>query len=129
MGDYIASEIVKYMIKKNIPVNESKVLILGITFKENCPDVRNTKVVDLVKALKDYGANVTIHDPWADEDEVMHEYGLKSTKSIPSGEFDTVALTVAHDEFRNVDFSILKKENAIVYDVKGVLGDKADAKL
>jgi len=129
MGDYVASEIVKCMIKKNIPVNGSNVLILGITFKENCPDVRNTKAVDLINALKDYGTNITIHDPWASEDEVMLEYGLETSKYLPSGKFDSIVLTVAHDVFRNVDLSILKKENAIIYDVKGVLGDEADANL
>ena len=124
MGDYVASEVVKCMIKKNIPVNGSKVLILGITFKENCPDVRNTKAVDLIKALKDYGTNITIHDPWASEDEVMHEYGLKSTKSIPSGKFDAVVLTVSHNKFNELDFLSLKKENAIIYDVKNFLDEK-----
>ena len=124
MGDYVASEIVKCMIKKNIAVNGSKVLILGITFKENCPDVRNTKAVDLINALKDYGPNITIHDPWANEDEVMHEYGLKSTKSIPSGKFDAVILTVSHNKFNELDFLSLKKENAIIYDVKNFLDEK-----
>jgi len=124
MGEYVASEIVKCMIKKNIPVNGSNVLILGITFKENCPDVRNTKAVDLVKALKDYGTNITIHDPWASEDEVMHEYGLKSTKSIPSGKFDAVVLTVSHNKFTELDFLSLKNENAIIYDVKNFLDEK-----
>jgi UDP-N-acetyl-D-galactosamine dehydrogenase len=129
MGDYVASEIVKCMIKKNIPVNGARVLILGITFKENCPDIRNTKVVDLVKALKDYGTNITIHDPWACEEQVKHEFDLKSTKSIPSEKFNAIVLTVAHDFFINIDLSILKKENALIYDVKGVLGDQADKKL
>ena len=129
MADYVASEIVKCMIKKNIPVNGARVLILGITFKENCPDIRNTKVVDLVKALKDYGTNITIHDPWACEEEVKHEFDLKSTKSIPSEKFNAIVLTVAHDFFINIDLSILKKENALIYDVKGVLGDQADKKL
>ena len=129
MGDYVASEVVKCMIKKNIPVNGSKVLILGITFKENCPDVRNTKVVDLVNALKDYGTNITIYDPWADEKKVLHEYNLVSVKELPKENFDTIVLAVAHDEFRNVDLSTLKKEKAIIYDVKGVLGDIADGKL
>ena len=124
MGDYVASEIVKCLIKKNIPVNGSNVLILGITFKENCPDVRNTKAVDLINALKDYGANITIHDPWADEDEVMREYGLKSNKSIPSGKFDAIVLTVSHNKFKELDFLSLKKENAISYDVKNFLDEK-----
>ena len=106
MGDYVASEIVRCMIKKNIPVNRSKILILGITFKENCPDVRNTKVVDLINALKDYGANVSIHDPWADEKEVNLEYALKSSKSLPNDNFDTIVLAVSHDKFRKLDFFI-----------------------
>ena len=123
MGDYVASEIVKCMIKKNIPVNGSKVLILGITFKENCPDVRNTKAVDLINALKDYGTNITIHDPWADEEEVNSEYGLKSSKSLPNEKFDAVVLTVSHNKFNELDFLSLKNENAIIYDVKNFLVD------
>jgi len=129
MGDYIASEIVKCMIKKNIAVNGSKVLILGITFKENCPDVRNTKVVDLVNALKDYGINITIHDPWADEDEVMREYDLKSSKSLPNEKFDTVVLTVSHNEFLELDLNSFKKHVSVIYDVKGVLISKVDGRL
>ena len=129
MGDYVASEIVKCMIKKNISVKESKVLILGITFKENCPDVRNTKAVDLVNALKDYGTNITIHDPWADEREVMHEYGLKTLKSIPNEKFDAVILTVSHNQFLKLDLNPLKKEISVIYDVKGVLESKVDGRL
>jgi len=121
MGDYVASEIVKCMIKKNIPVNNSNILVLGITFKENCPDVRNTKVVDLISALKDYGTNIKIYDPWADEDEVMNEYGLKSSKSLPNEKFDAVVLTVSHNKFNELDFLSLKNENAIIYDVKNFL--------
>jgi len=121
MGDYVASEIVKCMIKKNIPVNRSKVLILGITFKENCPDVRNTKIVDLVRSLKNYGTNITVYDPWADEKEVMHEYQLKSLKSLPDEKFDAVVLAVSHNKFKELDVLSLKKENAIIYDVKNFL--------
>ena len=121
MGDYVASEIVRCMIKKNIPVNRSKILILGITFKENCPDVRNTKVVDLINALKDYGANVSIHDPWADEKEVNLEYALKSSKSLPNDNFDTIVLAVSHDKFRKLDFLSLMNKNAVLYDVKNFL--------
>ena len=118
MGDYVASQIIKCMIKKNITVNGSKVLILGITFKENCPDVRNTKAVDLISALKEYGTNIRIHDPWADQDEVMHEYGLESLKAIPNDKFDAIVLTVSHNKFKELDILSLKNENAIVYDVK-----------
>ena len=124
MGDYVASEIVKCMINKNISVKGSNILILGITFKENCPDVRNTKVVDLVKSLKEYGTNITIHDPWAIEEEVMHEYGLESLKSIPNAKFDTIILTVAHNKFKELDFLSLKNANAIIYDVKNFLEEK-----
>ncbi|MDC0467755.1 nucleotide sugar dehydrogenase [Bacteroidia bacterium] len=124
MGDYVASQIVKCMIKKKVPVSEAKVLMLGITFKENCPDIRNTKVVDLVNALKSYGMNITIYDPWADENEVMFEYGLKSLKSIPNKKFDVVVLTVSHNKFRSIDFQSLKNDNAILYDVKNFIEDK-----
>jgi UDP-N-acetyl-D-galactosamine dehydrogenase len=129
MGNYVASEIVKCMIKKNIPVNGSKVLILGITFKENCPDVRNTKAVDLITSLNDYGTNITIHDPWADEDEVMREYGLKSTKSVPKDTFDAIVLAVSHRQFLDLDLTSLKNRNSLIYDVKGILGKNADAEL
>ncbi len=121
MGDYIASQIIKCMIKKNIAVKGSKILILGITFKENCPDVRNTKVVDLVNSLKSYATNVTIHDPWANEKEVMSEYELKSYKSPPDEKFDAIVLTVAHSKFRELDLLSLKNNNAIIYDVKNFL--------
>ena len=130
MGNYVASQIIKCMIKKKIAVNGARVLILGITFKENCPDVRNTKVVDLINVLKDYGTNITIHDPWANEYEVKDEYGLISTKSLPNEKFDTIVLTVAHNKFSELDFSSLMKKNAIVYDVKSFLkNDLVDGNL
>lgn len=121
MGDYVASRIVKLMIKKQIPVNQSKLLMLGITFKENCPDVRNTKIVDVIKALKDYGIDVSIYDPWANPAEVAHEYQLKMHKEIPNETYDVVVLGVAHNEFKDLNLEQLKNENAVVYDVKGVL--------
>lgn len=121
MGYYVASEIVKSMIKKNIAVNGSEVLILGITFKENCPDVRNTKVVDVITALKEYGINITIYDPWASEAEVEREHALISSKSLPKNKFDAIVLTVAHKEFINLDFEDLKNEKSTVYDVKNLL--------
>ena len=129
MGGYVASEVIKTMIQKDIKIKDAEILILGITFKENCPDVRNTKAVDVITALKQYGVNVTIYDPWANEKEVLHEYNLVSVKELPKDKFDTIVLTVAHNEFKNIDLSMLKKENAIIYDVKGVLDEKADAKL
>ncbi len=124
MGEYIASEVVKLMIKKDIRIKRAEILVLGITFKENCTDVRNTKVVDLVAELKTYDTNITIYDPWADDNEVMREYGLKSIKKLPNKKFDAVILSVAHNEFKAVDFKLIKKDNAIVYDVKNILSDK-----
>jgi len=121
MGDYVASQVVKCMIKKNIQVNDSKVLILGITFKENCPDVRNTKVVDLVNALKDYGPNLTIYDPWADEEEVMYEYGLTTNKILPNEQYDAIVLTVAHNEFLKLKFNTLLNNKSVLYDVKNII--------
>ncbi len=129
MGHYVSSEVVKLMLKNDMKVKGSSVLVLGITFKENCPDVRNTKVVDVVKHLKEYGTNVTIYDPLADPDEVEHEYGLKTVNKIPTEKFDSVVLAVAHKEFLEMDLDILKNGKTVVYDVKGVLKDKCDKKL
>ena len=123
MGEFVASEVIKLMIKKDIRIKNANVLVLGITFKENCPDVRNTKVVDVIAALKEYGVHVTIYDPWANEEEVMHEYGIKSTKSIPNERFDSIVLTVSHNEFKELDFAALKNDNSVVYDVKNILSD------
>jgi UDP-N-acetyl-D-galactosamine dehydrogenase len=128
MGQYVASEVIKLMIAKDIRIKNAKVLVLGITFKENCPDVRNTKAVDVIAALKEYGTDVTIYDPWANEKEVMHEYGVNSTKTIPSGKFDVIVLTVAHDEFLKINFAKIRKKNTVIYDVKNVLATKAKDK-
>lgn len=129
MGDYVASQVVKLMIKKGITINGADLLMLGITFKENCPDVRNTKIVDVIKALEDYGINVSLYDPWANPAEVLHEYGLNGSKACPNTTFDAIVLGVAHQEFLSLDLHSLRKENSIVYDVKGVLGDVADGRL
>ncbi|WP_333626019.1 nucleotide sugar dehydrogenase [Sphingobacterium siyangense] len=129
MGEYVASQVVKTMIKKGINVNGAEVLMLGVTFKENCPDVRNTKIVDVIRALEDYGIKVTTYDHWANPAEVHHEYGIKSTTELPIAKFDAVVLGVAHNEFLNIDFENLKKENSIIYDVKGVVSELADSRL
>ncbi|MFK8270485.1 nucleotide sugar dehydrogenase [Capnocytophaga stomatis] len=128
MGKYVAEQVVKAMIKKNINVNGAEVLMLGVTFKENCPDVRNTKIVDVIAALEDFGVKVTIFDPWANPEEVQHEYGVKSTQKLPSAKFDAVVLGVAHKEFQSLNIENLKKENGVVYDVKGIL-KKVDGRL
>ncbi|MFM9826225.1 nucleotide sugar dehydrogenase [Flavobacterium sp.] len=129
MGDYVASQVVKLMIKKGIVVNGAKLLMLGITFKENCPDVRNTKIVDVIAALTDYGITVSIYDPWANPAEVKHEYQLETTKDLPQEKFDVLVLGVAHTAFLNLDLSQLQNNNSLLYDVKGVLGVKADGRL
>ena len=118
MGEYVASEVVKLMIKKDVKIKDANALVLGITFKENCPDVRNTKVVDVVSAFKDFGVNVTIYDPWANESEVLEEYGLKSTHICQILMFDALVLAVAHQEFAATDFSTILHKNHVIYDVK-----------
>ena len=129
MGEHVASEVLKLVVKNDIKVKASKVLILGITFKENCPDVRNTKVVDVITHLNSYGMNLTIYDPWANSQEVHEAYKLNSTQNIPEEAFDAIVLTVAHREFISLDMKPLLKTKSVVYDVKGVLGITADAKL
>jgi UDP-N-acetyl-D-galactosamine dehydrogenase len=121
MGDYVASEVVKLMIAKDVRVKDANVLVLGITFKENCPDVRNTKAVDVIAALKEFGMNITIYDPWANKEEVMHEYNLESTQEIPTSTFDAIVLTVAHTAFLEMNFDSILNKNNIVYDVKNIL--------
>jgi UDP-N-acetyl-D-galactosamine dehydrogenase len=129
MGEYVASCVVKLMIQKNIKVNNADVLLLGFTFKENCPDVRNTRLVDVIKALHEYKLNVTVYDPWANPEEVMKEYGLATTKVLPAGKFDTIILGVAHSEFLELDMETFKKEKSVLYDVKSVLKIEVDGQL
>ena len=129
MGLFVASEVIKLMVKNNVEIKKSKVLILGITFKENCPDVRNTKVVDVIKNLQDFGTEVTIFDPWANIDEVQKEYNLTTVKNMPQNKFDGIVLTVAHKEFLSIDYSKYLKKNGIIYDVKGVLTCEVQGKL
>lgn len=129
MGQYVAAEVVKLMLNKDLKVKESNILILGFTFKENCPDVRNTRVIDVYRNLKDYGVHVTVYDPLANPEEVLHEYGIKTLNKKPNATFDALILAVAHQEFLEMDLSELKSKDAVVYDVKGVLGEKADKKL
>jgi UDP-N-acetyl-D-galactosamine dehydrogenase len=128
MGQYVASQLVKTMIKKKITINGGKVLNLGITFKENCPDVRNTKAVDVIQALEDYSLHVTTYDPWAQPEEVKHEYDLNVVNEIPDEKFDAIILTVAHKEFMGINLNNYLKEGGIIYDVKGVL-EECDSRL
>lgn len=128
MGSYVAAQVVKAMIKKGINVNGASALMMGVTFKENCPDVRNTKIIDVIKALEDYGIEVVTYDPWANPSEVKHEYNTSCVNALPRDQYDVIILGVAHQEFLTIDLNPLKKNLALVYDVKGVL-EEADAKL
>ncbi len=122
MGAYVADRVIKLMLKKGIQVLGSNILILGFTFKENCPDVRNTKVVDIVKALKEYNLNITIYDPWANPDAVKREYGLETFKELPNGQkFDTAILAVSHHAFEGLDLTSVLKTKHVIFDVKGYL--------
>lgn len=130
MGEYVASQVVKCMIKHKINVCDAEVLMLGVTFKENCPDVRNTKIVDVIAALETYGLKITTYDPWANPAEVEHEYNLTCHPELVEGSrYDAIVLGVAHKEFLDLDLEALKKDKAIVYDVKGIIADKADGRL
>lgn len=129
MGEYVASQVVKLMIKKGITINGARLLMLGITFKENCPDVRNTKIVDVISALSDYGIMVTIYDPLANTQEVDYEYGLSTISKLPDSRFDAVVLGVAHKEFFEIDFDSIRKLNSVLYDVKGCLEGSIDGRL
>ena len=121
MGDYVANQVIKCMNKKGILVKDAKILILGITFKENCPDTRNTKVVDIYHTLSEYTNNIDVYDPWANADKVDHEYGISIKTQLPNEKYDAVILAVAHNEFKDIDFSAIRTTNSVLYDVKGVL--------
>ena len=125
MGDYVANQVIKLMNKKGILVKNSNILLLGITFKENCPDIRNTKIVDIYSTLQEYTSNIVVYDPWANIDRVKHVYGIKlETQNIDTlkGKFDVVILGVAHNEFKNINIrDFLSTSNGVVYDVKGIL--------
>ena len=118
MGEYVANETIKLMLKKGIQVLGSNILILGFTFKENCPDVRNTKVIDIFKALKEYNVNVTVYDPWANPEIVMHEYGVEVTTELQNNKFDAAILAVAHKKFEEVDVAAMLKDRHAIFDVK-----------
>ena len=122
MGEYVANQVIKLMNKKGVLVKDSKILLLGVTFKENCPDIRNTKIVDIYSTLSEYTNNVTIYDPWANPVEVKHEYNIDIANTLDSSDkYDAVILGVAHKEFLSLNIKSLLKENSVVYDVKGIL--------
>ncbi len=121
MGAYVAEQTIKCMNKKGVMVKDARILIMGITFKENCPDIRNTKVVDIYHTLSEYTTDITIYDPWADAAQVKREYDLDIITTLPQATFDAVILAVAHKEFLSLDLRALATQNGVVYDVKGVL--------
>ncbi|MFS4448779.1 nucleotide sugar dehydrogenase [Maribacter sp. 2307UL18-2] len=129
MGRYISTEVIKLMLRHDLKIKGSRILILGITFKENCPDVRNTKVVDVINNLKSFQADITVYDPWADPEVVSMEYNINSTDELPKGYFDAVILAVSHKEFLTMDLRSILTENGVLYDVKGFLKIPVDGRL
>ena len=121
MGAYVANQTIKCMNKKGVLVKNAKVLILGVTFKENCPDIRNTKVVDIYNTLREYTPNITVYDPWANTEHVFQEYGVSVTNEMPMTQFDAVILAVAHNKFLDLNVKSFVKEGGVIYDVKGIL--------
>ena len=122
MGEYVAHQVIKLMNKKGVLVKDANILLLGITFKENCPDIRNTKIVDIYTTLSEYTNNITIYDPWADKAEVQHEYQIEISNTLDTTKkYDAIILGVAHKEFLEIDIPSLLSENGVVYDVKGIL--------
>ncbi len=127
MGEYVATQLIKEMVKKRIQVVGSKILVMGLSFKENCPDIRNTKIVDMVKALKEYDLDLDIYDPWVNAEEVRQEYGLAPIKDIMPDTYDAIILAVAHEEFKNrsiSDYKLLGKKECVIYDLKYILDKK-----
>lgn len=130
MGEYVATETVKHMLKKAIQVLNSEIIILGFTFKENCPDVRNTKVIDIYRTLKDYNANVTVYDPWANPEIALHEYGIEVVNKLSDSKFDAAIVAVAHKAFKSLNVTSLLKEKHVIFDVKSTLDRRIiDARL
>ena len=129
MGVFVANKLIKLMIRQGHKIDGARILLLGITFKENCPDIRNSRVIDVIKELEDFGARVEVYDPWADKQEVLHEYGVQLIEA-PNGQYDGLLLTVAHEEFRAIDYQILKAEKAVIFDIKSFLNtDIVDGRL
>jgi UDP-N-acetyl-D-galactosamine dehydrogenase len=125
MGIYVANQVIKLMIKKGHKIEGSKVLVLGITFKENCPDIRNSRVIDVIEELKDFGCDITVSDYWADKDEVKHEYNLNLDNNVNFDDFEAIVMAVSHDKYKALEF---KNKNQIVYDIKSILKN-SDGKL
>lgn len=131
MGEYVATQLIKEMVKQRIQVVGARILVMGLSFKENCPDIRNTKIVDFINALKEYDLDLDIYDPWVDENEVQHEYGLAPIKKLENGLYDAIVIAVAHNQFKTMsgqEFQALGKEKYVLYDLKYIL-DKTESDL
>jgi UDP-N-acetyl-D-galactosamine dehydrogenase len=129
MGNYVASEVIKLMVWRDIKIKKAEILVLGITFKENCPDVRNTRTIDVIDSLKAYGAQLTVYDPWASKEEVKHELGLDLIDKLPDKKFSAIVLAVSHRQFLNIDIRSMLKKGGVLYDVKSILKCEVDGKL
>ena len=129
MGEYVAQQVIKLMLKKGIQVLDSHILLLGFTFKENCPDVRNTKVIDIYRALQEYHLNISVYDPWANPEIARREYGSDVTNILPTEQYDATIVAVAHNEFKTLDIARFSKDKSVVYDVKWMLNGQCDGKL
>ena len=133
MGTYVAQQIAELMIRRRIQVCDARILVMGLTFKENCPDVRNTKIVDVVRELEKFGSRVDVHDPWADSKEAEHEYGIRLVKKPKPGTYDAVVMGVAHEQFRRMGIARIRelaRKNHVLYDIKYVFGaDQVDGRL
>ena len=133
MGSYVADQVSKLMTKKRIHVVDANVLIMGLTFKENCPDLRNTRVVDLIEEFESFNCNVDVYDPWVDKDEAVHEYNIKPIDQLVEGKYDAILLAVAHDEFKALSADQIRglgKDNHVLYDIKYLLGaNEVDGRL
>jgi UDP-N-acetyl-D-galactosamine dehydrogenase len=128
MGQYVVSQVVKLMLKRRIHVEDANVLVMGLTFKENCPDIRNTRIIDIVHEFRDYGANVDVFDPWADKEEAQQEYGISLISSPPAGKYDAIVIAVAHSQFIEIGYPQIQgygRRESVIYDIKSVLS-KAD---
>jgi UDP-N-acetyl-D-galactosamine dehydrogenase len=125
MGIYVANQVIKLMIKKGHKIEGSKVLVLGITFKENCPDIRNSRVIDVIKELQEFGCDITVSDYWADKDEVKHEYNLELKNDVDYDDYEAVVMAVSHDKYKGLCF---ENKSQVVYDIKSILKN-SDGKL
>ena len=129
MGKYVASEVIKLMVQRDMKIKAAHILFLGITFKENCPDVRNTKAIDVINNLKSYGAQLTVFDPWASQEEVKNEFDLDIVSTLPNEKFEAIILVVSHHQFIQMDLRRLLKKNGVLYDVKSILTCKVEGRL